>query len=133
MEIKVERGLIFAGGHSINCPLADQIAQANGFAYAEFFVKEHTGKTLEIDEDLKIVPNFEQLIVNLSKEWATNPGHITCETSLSARELADRIEFLAIVSARILAEHGGKWVVHYCETCKGHDPKKPFHAEIIKD
>ena len=61
MLICVRKGLIFdLCIKGITCvvaaPLADRIAQANGFQYAEQFVRAHTGKHLELDSAYKILP-----------------------------------------------------------------------------
>lgn len=38
----------------IDCPEADMIARANGWNYAEPFVRQYAGKTLELDPDGRI-------------------------------------------------------------------------------
>jgi len=50
MEIKITKGVIFnEWGIVISTYIADEIAQANGFCFAENFVKEYLDKTLIID------------------------------------------------------------------------------------
>jgi hypothetical protein len=57
MRIKVEGGLIYdEKGRDLNCIWADKVARANGFIYAEHFVKKHEGATIWIDDKtLKII------------------------------------------------------------------------------
>jgi hypothetical protein len=59
MKIKIKNGLIYEvigprNERMLNCPEADQIAQANGLCYAENMVTKYQGKTLEIGRNLKI-------------------------------------------------------------------------------
>lgn len=59
MKVRVSDGLIFEVSNPrdekiISCPQADEIAEANGFVYAERFVNYYKGRTLELDEKLKV-------------------------------------------------------------------------------
>ena len=54
MTYSVHDGLIWKGDKDVGLPEADYIAQANGFTYAERFVRAFDGKTIELDGDLKL-------------------------------------------------------------------------------
>lgn len=58
MKIKVHDGLLFEWDpllhdqeRMIDAPEADRIASANGFTFAEQFVKAYEGETLELHAD----------------------------------------------------------------------------------
>jgi len=55
MNIKISKGVIFSDNNqALSSQEADSIARANGFVYAEQFVKKHEGLSLALDGDLKI-------------------------------------------------------------------------------
>jgi len=57
MRIKIENGVIISD-KVISTLLADKIAQANGFFFAEHFVEEYKNKKLILNDDLTIKQNI---------------------------------------------------------------------------
>ncbi len=65
---------------------------------------------------------MRQEIINLTNEWNSKKGLVTCEFSLSKNRLK---EFLSYVSE--VEVINGKWVYYECDACG----KDYYHVEII--
>lgn len=61
LTIKVKDGLLFFSNENmVSSRMADEIARANGFAYAEQLVQKFRGKTFEIDSDSLEIQGYEK-------------------------------------------------------------------------
>ena len=54
-KFQIKKGLIFDNATVIMVQEADSIARANGFDYAERFVKHYDGLEVELDDQLKVI------------------------------------------------------------------------------
>jgi len=54
----VKNGVVYYSGKEqvVGVGLVDKIAQANGFIYAEQFVQKYAGQTVELDDNLEVMP-----------------------------------------------------------------------------
>ena len=75
---------------------------------------------------------MKKLVDDLTAEWVTKDGSVTCEFSIGVNQLFDVLDYLAQVSDEKLSEFGAMWYVRQCSTCRGHDSSKPYHCEIIR-
>jgi len=55
MKIQVHDGLLWFNGKPLKVHHADQIAQVNGYQFAERFVRAFDGKEVEIGPDQKLI------------------------------------------------------------------------------
>lgn len=55
MKVRVEKGLLWDNGLIVGLPLADWIAQANGYMYVERMVKEQDGMEFYIDDKSYVI------------------------------------------------------------------------------
>lgn len=71
--------------------------------------------------------SFEETVKKLEEEWNENGGTISCEFSTSGVDALNKMLILDASSNRL---NGGFWGFMECETCRGHDPEKPYHVDI---
>ena len=71
-----------------------------------------------------------QLLKELTKEYISKGGRVTCEVSVGLITPALALQLLDL--NKDIAHLDSEWVIRPCETCLEHNSDKPLHLEIDK-
>ena len=74
----------------------------------------------------KNMKGFIKYVDSMTAEHVEADGCITCEFSCDGTELKKKKAFLDSIKL----EHGRKWTIGKCDTCKGYDEKSHYHVMI---
>lgn len=83
------------------------------------------------------VNKFKQIVRKYTDEFLAQGGCVTCEFSTSAEGWEWKEPILREATARLCEAiklnpdlKDARWLVHECETCRGHDASHPLHVSI---
>ena len=71
-----------------------------------------------------------QLLEELTQEYISKAGRVTCEVSIGLATPSLALQLLSL--NKRMVHLNSEWVIRPCETCLEHNLEKPFHLEIDK-
>jgi hypothetical protein len=71
---------------------------------------------------------FSAIVMKMTQEYIAHDGYITCEFSTDKSDEYEK-EMVLFYADNCLPMNAD-WHIFECETCKKHDPSKPYHVEI---